>query len=274
VGGEFGSGIDMVQSPDIPLRYAFRRPKKGTLPGSTWTLTDRLFGDFATEIGPLDVAGAYRMGHPRKLKITDVLKAARGEKKEWPTQEAVVVEGIFTGARGNWLDNGTIGFEKNPSVNFRTTAVYRTEDGALLGAGIEWDGRTLLYPNNFSASGVVSRKTIARQYFLLEPVVELDPAALKGRIDQALGRSVRWLKSSQSPEGTFTDPPLLEEKWNYARGFLTAASLAALTHAGVPADDPAVVAGFRWLCSRKLIMTWDLGLALMALESKYLPLLN
>ena len=48
--------------------------------------------------------------------------------------------------------------------------------------------------------------------------------------------------------------------------------MMSLLHAGVSSKDPHIVRGFRYLNVQKTQQTYDLGLMLMAIEAKYMPL--
>lgn len=273
LGCELFGPIDALNTAEIPLRYAFHLPKEKLKHNATWSLKDRVYSECFGFSAPLEVSGGYRLRPIKSIRLADVIKSLGKDKKDKTTEpfEAAIIEGHFQANRGNWVNDKAGSFEQNPSATFSTLSVVRLSDRAIVGVSYQWNGRSEEYTSTYS-SPAVARRTISRDLIFQESYVEISKDGLRERIERAVESGVKWLRSTQTPTGTFSDPLTLTDKWSYAKEFVTALSLMALTHCGLPYDDKAVKSGFAYLDSRRPVHAWDIGLALMAIESKYLPL--
>ncbi len=87
------------------------------------------------------------------------------------------------------------------------------------------------------------------------------PAVTHEQVAGAIGKGIEFLRSRQAEDGS----------WPYAKPEhvqgATALAVFALSEAGVPADDPAIVNGIKFVLSRPIGETYNAGCTAMALES-------
>lgn len=110
-----------------------------------------------------------------------------------------------------------------------------------------------------------------REHWQLTTVRDNQDAAFRTAVKEALERGTDWLKGQVR---NLKHADLADEAADAPRSYHSgrlALALLALVKGGVPKDDPVVVAGFAELRRRKLIDTYSLGNALMALEALYAP---
>lgn len=83
-------------------------------------------------------------------------------------------------------------------------------------------------------------------------------AQTKAQVQQGIDRAVRYLKQTQQADGS----------WRYSRSYqqgATALALYAMLMAGVPANDPAIRSGIRFILSQPLSATYSVSLVSLAL---------
>ncbi|MCA8949974.1 MAG: hypothetical protein KDE27_10760, partial [Planctomycetes bacterium] len=96
-------------------------------------------------------------------------------------------------------------------------------------------------------------------------------AGFRALVNTAIERAVKHLRNQlKEPEKGDTQPNKPDADRSYNSGKL-AIGLLALLKAGVPKDDPVVKKGFDELRKRRIIDTYSLGNALMALSALYAP---
>jgi len=111
-----------------------------------------------------------------------------------------------------------------------------------------------------------------REHWQWTAVRDNQDAAFRTAVKEALDRGTQWLKQQvRNLQHADLAAEAEDAPRSYHSGRL-ALALLALVKGGVPKDDPVVVAGFAELRQRKLIDTYSLGNALMALEALYAPL--
>lgn len=87
------------------------------------------------------------------------------------------------------------------------------------------------------------------------------------QVNAAVERGVQWLRSRQDADGAFKD------KWaaeSYKSGE-TALALLTLLKCGVDPGDPSIDRGFDWLFAQPLQRTYEVSVAVLALEARYTP---
>lgn len=93
------------------------------------------------------------------------------------------------------------------------------------------------------------------------------PAATPDEVNAAVEKGVAWVRSKQQPDGSFAC------KWvgqSYKSGE-TALALLTLLKGGVEPGDPAIDRGFDWLLAQPLQKTYEVSVAILALEARYTP---
>jgi hypothetical protein len=93
-------------------------------------------------------------------------------------------------------------------------------------------------------------------------------AALKTRVDDAVGKGIAWLKRQQSKEGHWGPVPLAEFVFNEGP---TALVLLALLDSGVYRGEESISRGFEWLLPREFTKVYDVSISIMAFEAKATP---
>jgi hypothetical protein len=273
LGCELEKRVGSTDFSDLPFRYVFRLPAKRTALRASWPVQEIAYGDLPVHhpgISPVEVAGSYRLSQIKKVRLEDLFKAAtKGRKEKSEPVEVAIVEGSFELFRCNWVEMKVSKAEKIASTTLTVTIAVRVSDGVILGGRYQINGRNEMYEGKWSGPRV-GRSVESREVLFEEPLVELTKAGLKPRIDEAVDRGVKWLKSQQGGDGCISDN-------GYGVGSAqgtgaTAMSALALMHSGVPPDDPVVKKAFAYLASKKLNQSYDLALYLMAIEGKYLPL--
>jgi len=263
-----GGRMAATQGKDLAYRFLFRLPKDKVRVGGKWDVQERAFADPASLIPPLEVRGSYVLKQVKKAKLDELLMSVpKGEKTE--AVEVAVVEGQFEFFKCRWGNNRALVPDKKPAAGLTTTTVFRTSDGAIVGGRYQWRGRLEVYTGLNDASATQTDE--AYELLLKEPLLELTSGTLKERIDRALERCVKWLKSKQQGEGKFGDQRGYPVGTSQSVGS-TALSILALVHAGVKLDDGAVTSGYGYLAGKKSLQSYDIALELMAMEGKYLPL--
>ncbi|MEY4672554.1 MAG: hypothetical protein RL148_338 [Planctomycetota bacterium] len=104
----------------------------------------------------------------------------------------------------------------------------------------------------------------------VEQVRENQDAAFRSAVARAIRDGADWIRK----DVTKFDRPNMQDKEEEDRSYGSgriALGLLTLLKAEVPASDPAIVAGFGELARRKLVDTYSLGVALMAMEARYAP---
>lgn len=92
-------------------------------------------------------------------------------------------------------------------------------------------------------------------------------AATPDEVNSAVAKGVAWVRSQQEPDGSFPC------KWvgqGYKSGE-TALALLTLLKGGVEPGDPAIDRGFDWLLAQPLQKTYEVSVAILALEARYTP---
>jgi hypothetical protein len=271
---ELESRVGATDFSDLPLRFVFRQPKKKVPVKGTWEVKELAFGDAPVVhpgVSPVEVVGVYRLTQVKKVRLEELFKAAvRGRKEKSEPVEVALIEGHFNLHRVPWVQWQLGKPEQVPSSTLTTLTAVRLPDKAIVGGRYQFSGRNELYEGKWSGPRV-GRGNDAREFLIREPLIETTKAGLKPMIDKAVENGVKWLRAQQAADGSIADPA------GYAVGTsgglgATAMSLQALLHSGVPADDPAIRKGFAYLAGRKQNQSYDLGLLLMALEAKYLPM--
>jgi len=92
------------------------------------------------------------------------------------------------------------------------------------------------------------------------------PAVDKKAVDAAVKKAVKFLKSQQKPDGSWTG---LRAK-GFPMGY-TALALLALLKAGVPPDDECIKKGFDYLRKLPFQKVYSVSLLILALEALYEP---
>jgi len=92
-------------------------------------------------------------------------------------------------------------------------------------------------------------------------------AATDDEVNAAVDRGLKYLEAQQQADGSF------QGHW-HGEGYKTgetALALLALLKAGLAPDHPRIEAGFTWLLERPLQRTYEVSLAVLALEARYTP---
>lgn len=92
-------------------------------------------------------------------------------------------------------------------------------------------------------------------------------AAAPDEVNAAVEKGVAWLRSKQQADGSFAC------KWvgqQYKSGE-TALALLTLLKGGVEPGDPAIDRGFDWLLAQPMQKTYEVSVAILALEARYTP---
>ena len=115
-----------------------------------------------------------------------------------------------------------------------------------------------------------AKATESLQFDLKKDFVKLDLVATRDLVHAAIRKGAEWLKKARERNGSWVD-----SGGSFAREFQvgsTALCVMALLHAGVPREDPAVRDAFAVILKASFSKVYDVGVSLMAVESKYLPL--
>ncbi len=272
LGCELERRVGASDCRDLPYRYVFKPPKGKVKPGSRWEIKEFAFEGAPTETGvsPMEVVGRYRLRQVKPVRLNELFKAAfKAKKGPLEPVEAALVDAQLDIYRCNHVDQrGIVRAEQRPSAGLALLVAVRPSDGAVLAARHQWTGRYEAY--TVISDPVVSKTTESAEILFTDKYIEINKESLKPRIDEAVLRGVRALKSMQAKDGRIADA---HYPVGSAAGLgATAMSLMALMHSGVSLDDPVVKAGFAYLRGRKVIQSYDLSLCLMAVEAKYLPL--
>lgn len=273
LGCELETRVGAMDSTDLPYRFVFRLPKRTVRVGDKWDALELAFADDPKQldssgIQPIQVVGAWRLKSIKDTRLDEVLRsAARGVRLE--PQLLAEVQGQFNLTRYRQQDGKWVAAESKPSANLSTTAYVRVSDGAVIGARWQWSGRSETYRDLFSSASAKSEDIC--ELTLRDGFKELSKTGLKERIDSAVRNGVKWLKSQQARDGKISDGG------NYgglcAGTGSTSLCVLALLHSGVSPDDPVVKAAFASVAAFKgQQQTYDVGILLMALEAKYLPM--
>ncbi len=272
LGCELERRVGATDTRDLPFRYIFRRPKAPIKVGSQWEVREIAFEGPERELGvsPLEVVGLYRLRQVKSIRLNEQFKTAfRNIKDKSALTEVALIDAQFDFFRCNKIEGkGAVRAEQKASATLAITIATRPSDGAVLAARYHWSGREESY-SVISNPGTKKSNEVA-EIALREPFLELNKEALKGKIDLAVEKGVKYLKSIQAKDGRIADN-------HYPVGSVagigaTAMSVLALLHSGMPIDDPSVKAGLSYISSKKVNQSYDLALCLMALEAKYLPL--
>lgn len=116
------------------------------------------------------------------------------------------------------------------------------------------------------------RRIRVTESWQLDAVRENQDAEFRTAVARAIREGADWIRK----DVTKFDRPNMQDaredgqERSYGSGRI-ALGLLTLLKAEVPVTDPAVVAGFEELARRKLVDTYSLGVALMAMEARYAP---
>lgn len=116
------------------------------------------------------------------------------------------------------------------------------------------------------------RRIRVTESWQFEAIRENQDATFRTDVARAIRDGADWIRK----DVTKFDRPNMQDaredgqERSYGSGRI-ALGLLTLLKAEVPASDPAVVAGFAELSRRKLVDTYSLGVALMAMEARYAP---
>lgn len=116
------------------------------------------------------------------------------------------------------------------------------------------------------------RRIRVTEAWQLEAIRENQDAAFRGDVARAIRSGADWIRK----EVTKFDRPNMQDgrddgqERSYGSGRI-ALGLLTLLKSEVSVNDPAVTAGFAELARRKLVDTYSLGVALMAMEARYAP---
>lgn len=116
------------------------------------------------------------------------------------------------------------------------------------------------------------RRIHVTESWQVEAIRENQDAAFRADVARAIRNGADWIRS----EVTKFDKPNMQDgradgqERSYGSGRI-ALGLLTLLKSEVPASDPAVVEGLAELRRRKLVDTYSLGVALMAMEALYAP---
>ncbi len=240
---------------DLPYKIGFVLPDKPVKPGAQWEASWSLF-DYDEPLNLLDpgffkpilARGSYAYRGPQKdgshriesrFEITD-LKVVGGDPKPG-------------------LKLGTI----TTQLDLAASRPLRLAFSLKLSKGREQQGETLF--------GAWRPARVERERLLKarpEPV-KLDPAAHLDDINAAIRKGSDWLVRNARIDGTFAEKE--GDARNYPLG-VTALAAMALAHSGLRPDQPPRRAAFPHLLRKEAETTYEAALAIMAVETKYLPL--
>lgn len=110
------------------------------------------------------------------------------------------------------------------------------------------------------------RRLRAEEAWQLVAVRENQDADFRQRVAAAISGGAEFVRASVAADRSYLDGKV-EEQRSYGSGRL-ALALLTLLHAHVGCDDPAVAAGFRQLCRRRIVDAYSLAAALMAMARR------
>ncbi len=265
LGCEWERRVGATDLRDIGYRFLFRKPKETARVGGDWDFKELGFGIVPVAVPgapPYEAVGRYRLRQVKIASLEEAIKAAKVSKAAPKgSMELGWVDGQVFLTRQSWVGGKLKSSEKTPSIVITTLAIIRMSDGAVVGGRVHIVGKGPVYASMGDPG--ISKLDGELEILLQQPLVELSRIGLKDRVDRAVERGVRWLKSKQNADGRISDPV------DGGPG-ATALAVQALVHSGVPLEEDSIRRGYSYI-SKRVGRTYDIGLQLMAIEAKYMP---
>lgn len=221
--------------------------------------------------GPLQI-DAWRM-----LRLGDLLlrgKASAVEPDGWQTLEVTVKNAAESALRGDskrFVERHVrpfVWYGFDGTLKVRRRLDVRDGKARVAEFRTELDGRFLRLKDKEWKE--VAASVQQREAWTLQSTRDNQDAEFRAMVSKALTRGTAKLRERMGK----LDGALAKQPDNSENSFNTgrlALGLLALVKGGIPKDDPVVLAGYEELRQRKLIDTYALANAIMAIEALYAP---
>jgi hypothetical protein len=246
---------------ELPLRVALRLPAKGVKPGDRWKYEEDYFADARHAFAkPLTFPPLAGRGFQIFRKIEEIEGRACAR-----VESSVDCYDLRFDAK----DRRDVGSSVLAKIS--TVAWFSLENTVPVRIQTSFSGRISEYKGiKQGGEPKTSKATESLQFDLKKDFVKLDLVSTREAVHAAIRKGAEWLKKARERNGSWVD-----SGGSFAREFQvgsTALCVMALLHAGVPREDPAVRDGLAVILKANLSKVYDVGVSLMAVEAKYLPL--
>jgi len=239
-----GNRIAVDKVEDIPLSLVFQLPPEPFRSSAAWDHSATFFHEAAGAFGMIESFAGFGGLRPLFARGRYAVKSIQKKGDD----EVAVIDGGFTffEVRRDSVNNETrFTVTKNDLGTLATSIQVSVPRGLLLKAGWQLKLKAQERIPDRGASRVADRTFTTHEILELREEGDLDPAKVAATAAAGAKRAVEWLRKQQKPTGAWGAPRLPNAPGEAISH--TGLVLRALLAAGVPADDPALVAAAKSL---------------------------
>jgi hypothetical protein len=229
---------------DIPLSLVFQLPPEPFKSSAAWEFTATFFHEAGDAFGMLESFAGWGGLRPVQARGRYAVKSIQKKGDD----EVAVIDGGFTFfemRRENVNNQSRLTVTKNDLGTLATSVQVSVPRGLLLKAGWQLKVKGQERIAERGASRVADRTFTTHEMIEFREEADLDPARIAASTEAAIKKGAEFLKKQQKPAGAWTGTRVPEVPGETIS--LSGLAVRALLAAGVPADDPALVAAAKSL---------------------------